>query len=463
MLLAGTIHAGALLQRSAAAAPHPPQRAHRHRRACCTASAAPARALHNECFTSLLRRGRGFLPAEDPLTRLSAPSSASASSSSSHNAWEDALSALPQLMSGSPDALRAALLSLPPLDAAALIDDNDERQLWRAQLIVSFLAHAFVWCGPQDAPPPEALPPVLAAPWVALSTALEVPPVLTYASYNLLNWRRIDANVPIRLGNIVSLHGFTDSADEDQFRMVHIAIEARAGAALAALEHARRCAAQRSSSGHAGDNGDAADDDDADAAALEEMEEMAAALREMQTILARLPERCDPSVYYHRVRRPLAGWRGSPSLPAGLFYEGVGDAAPRQYYGASGAQSSILHAFDAALGVRHSGATLRPYLEEMRLHAPRQHRAWLEDSSPELLRAAALRARSVALRHAYNDAVEELSRFRAMHRDFAAAYISAQSGAAKGGAGGKGTGGTDYVPALAGYHRATDAAKLLQP
>jgi indoleamine 2,3-dioxygenase len=365
-------------------------------------------------------------------------------------------------MGGSPDALRAALLSLPPLDAAALIDDNDERQLWRAQLIVSFLAHAFVWCGPEDAPPPAALPPVLAAPWVALSTALEVPPVLTYATYNLLNWRRIDANVPIRLGNIVSLHGFTDSADEDQFRMVHIAIEARAGAALAALEHARRCAALRS--GQAGDNGDAAHDDDADAAALAALEEMAAALREMQAILARLPERCDPSVYYHRVRRPLAGWRSSPSLPVGLFYEGVGDAVPRQYYGASGAQSSILHAFDAALGVRHSGATLRPYLEEMRLHAPRQHRAWLEDGSPELLRAAALRARSVALRHAYNDAVEELSRFRAMHRDFAAAYISAQSGAAKGGKGaGKGTGGTDYVPALAGYHRATDAAKLLQP
>jgi hypothetical protein len=125
----------------------------------------------------------------------------------------------------------------------------------------------------------------------------------------------------------------------------------------------------------------------------------------------------------------------------------------------------VLPAFDAALGVRHGGATLRPYLEAVRWHAPRQARAWLDggDSScAEVLRAAALRARSVTLRHAYNDAVEELSRFRAMHREFAAAYISAHSSGG-GAAGGKGTGGTDYVPALAGYHRATDAAKLLLP
>jgi indoleamine 2,3-dioxygenase len=277
-------------------------------------------------------------------------------------------------------------------------------------------------------------------------------------------------NVPIRLGNIVSLHGFTASADEDQFRVVHIAIEARAGAALAALEHARRCVELRSSTNGngGGANGGGADDDAADAAALAALEEMAAALREMQAILARLPERCDPLVYYRRVRRPLGGWRSSPALPVGLFYEGVGDAAPRAYYGASGAQSSILPAFDAALGVRHSGATLRPYLDEVRWHAPRQHRAWLDAGDAprsccaELLRAAALRARSVTLRHAYNDAVEELSRFRAMHREFAAAYISAHSSAG-GAAGGKGTGGTDFVPALAGYHRATDAARLLQP
>jgi indoleamine 2,3-dioxygenase len=443
--------AGTLLHRCAAP-PQPCRGAHHRRpRACC---AAAARALHNECFTAVPRRGRGFLPLEDPPTRLYAPSSSEFASS--HIAWEDALSALPQLMAGSPASLRAALLSLPPLGAAALVAAGDERQMWRAQLVVSFLAHAFVWCGPPDAPPPAALPAVLAAPWVALSTALDVPPVLTYASYNLLNWRRFDATAPIRLGNIVSLHGFTASPDEDQFRVIHIAIEARAGAALVALEHARRCA-------HAGgaDGADAAD-----AAALAALEELAAALQAMQAILARLPERCDPGVYYHTVRRPLGGWRSSAALPAGLFYEGVGDAAPRAYYGASGAQSSVLPAFDAALGVRHGGATLRPYLEAVRWHAPRQARAWLDggdaprSSCAEVLRAAALRARSVTLRHAYNDAVEELSRFRAMHRQFAAAYISAHGGAA---AGGKGTGGTDYVSALAGYHHATEGAKLLLP
>ena len=52
---------------------------------------------------------------------------------------------------------------------------------------------------------------------------------------------------------------------------------------------------------------------------------------------------------------------------------------PRQYYGASGAQSSILPALDAALGVAHPPGWLRDYLQTMRLHMPRKHRAFLAD------------------------------------------------------------------------------------
>jgi indoleamine 2,3-dioxygenase len=34
-------------------------------------------------------------------------------------------------------------------------------------------------------------------------------------------------------------------------------------------------------------------------------------------------------------------------------YEGVGDEQPVQLYGETGAQSSILPAFDAAMGIEH--------------------------------------------------------------------------------------------------------------
>lgn len=51
----------------------------------------------------------------------------------------------------------------------------------------------------------------------------------------------------------------------------------------------------------------------------------------------------------------------------------------QQFYGASGAQSSILPALDAALGVQHPDGWLKAYLATMRLHMPRHHRAFIAD------------------------------------------------------------------------------------
>jgi indoleamine 2,3-dioxygenase len=48
----------------------------------------------------------------------------------------------------------------------------------------------------------------------------------------------------------------------------------------------------------------------------------------------------------------MSGWRNNAQIPQGLIYEGVWEE-PLQLYGASGAQSSIMHAFDVTLGVEH--------------------------------------------------------------------------------------------------------------
>jgi hypothetical protein len=60
------------------------------------------------------------------------------------------------------------------------------------------------WCGgPQ---PPTTLPAVLARPWATVAAALDMPPVLVYATYNLMNHRRLDATGGVELGNLAVQH-----------------------------------------------------------------------------------------------------------------------------------------------------------------------------------------------------------------------------------------------------------------
>ena len=58
-------------------------------------------------------------------------------------------------------------------------------------------------------------------------------PILSYASYALWNWRRLDESGPIALGNIALLQHFLGGLDEAWFILIHVDIERRAGAALA--------------------------------------------------------------------------------------------------------------------------------------------------------------------------------------------------------------------------------------
>ena len=45
-------------------------------------------------------------------------------------------------------------------------------------------------------------------------------PVLTYASFNLHNWRRIDPSLPIELGNTQRALNFLGGQDEEWFSAV---------------------------------------------------------------------------------------------------------------------------------------------------------------------------------------------------------------------------------------------------
>ena len=90
---------------------------------------------------------------------------------------------------------------------------------------------------------------------------------------------------------------------------------------------------------------------------------------------------------------------------------------------------------------------------------PPQHRLFIyELEAGPSARVAALKGGS-SCKEAYNEAITELEKFRAQHRAFAKSYI-AQLSAAAGREGDKGTGGTDFMPALQSYRLTTAAHRI---
>jgi indoleamine 2,3-dioxygenase len=160
---------------------------------------------------------RGFLPRPDPLERLP----------KEFAAWEEIGRELPKLMLTG--RIRSFIRQLPLLDAARLGDDRERK---KAMVILSFVGHAYVWGEKETV---TLLPSSLAVPWHQVARMLGRPPVLSYASYVLDNWRRVDSHNPIEVGNIVLLQNFLGGQDEEWFVLIHVAIEAAAGAALEAI------------------------------------------------------------------------------------------------------------------------------------------------------------------------------------------------------------------------------------
>ncbi|GIV11615.1 MAG: hypothetical protein KatS3mg020_1106 [Fimbriimonadales bacterium] len=360
---------------------------------------------------------RGFLPAEDPLPYLEDPYYAP---------WEQLAAELPKLLVA--HKVRPALDAVPRLATDRLQTDRERR---RAMMVLSYLGHAYVWNG--DAPA-ERIPSNLAQPWYEVSQQVGRPPVLSYASYALDNWRRLDPNAPIELGNIVLLQNFLAGLDEEWFILIHVDIEAKAARALRQIPSALAAAERQ------------------DASALKHaLSEVAAALEQMYAVLQRMPEACDPYIYYHRVRPYIHGWKNNPALPNGLVYEGVEayGGQPQQFRGETGAQSTIIPTLDGLLGIQHADDPLKAYLMEMRLYMPPAHRRFLETvETRSTVRNAVLELGDATLSEVYNACVEGVQRFRALHLEYAAEYIYKQQAKDPKNPTSVGTGGTPFMKYL---------------
>ena len=332
--------------------------------------------------------------------------------------------------------------NLPEISAAS-VDGLSDQQARLAMVHYSFMVQSFVWGEPE---PPRMLPSCLAVPITALADRLGQQPLLPYSGYVLDNWSKLDADGPIDLSNIYMLQNFIGGQDENWFVLVHVAIEARAGAALALMGPI--CDAVK-------------------AGGIEKvqslLEDVAVVWHDLKAIFDRMPERCDPYVYFERVRPYIHGWKDNPALPLGIIYDGVArfGTQAQAFRGQTGSQSSIVPTMDALLGIGHAVDPLREFLDQLHIYRPPSHRAFIDDvRATSQLRAFVSSAGHAGLTAAYNANVQAVADFRSRHLEYAASYINKQQKASAGNDTDVGTGGTPFMKYLKKHRDETEANLL---
>lgn len=378
----------------------------------------------------------GFISSEQPLRYLN-------DKNQDEQNLEDLACSIPKLLLT--NKIRKQIDELPDSFFSHDLSKYSEEELRLLNVQFSFLAHAYVW---GDLVPSKILCKAIAKPWSNISKMLGRPPILSYASYCLDNWHKINQDEGVNLDNVALNYNFLGGIDEDWFVTIHVCIE---HAANKAIQSASNIALKTETS------------DCDEKVLLDELTSIKEAMLEVNHIFRKMPEKCDPYIYYHRVRPYIFGWKNNPALPDGLIYESCFDEKPQLFRGETGAQSSIVPTLDALLNVEHERDELREYLDEMKSYMPPSHRElikFIEDNSKVKEQVSG----NKMLMELYDDCCQEISIFRSQHLRYAADYIHNQSTKStlfgSGGSKVRGTGGTPFMKYLKKHRDETDSSKI---
>lgn len=173
-------------------------------------------------------------------------------------------------------------------------------------------------------------------------------------------------------------------------------------------------------------------------------------IEDLGPLLERMYERCDPTVFYHRIRPFLSGSKNmaAAGLPRGVFFdEGEGHGIWTQLRGGSNGQSSLIQFFDVILGVEHDSgsdgngrglkqrvkgdgrASQAPgFHQEVRNYMPAPHRWFLEyvtgkGNIRDFVLTSGHSDAEVAMQVAYQAAVNALGGLRTRHIGIVSRYI----------------------------------------
>ncbi len=296
--------------------------------------------------------------------------------------------------------IRRTLDELPVYDMAKLREVTDFRVIERLSQIYCYFASAFVYATNEE--PEHRIPAGVAKPLYQLAQMVERPPILTYTSYVLANWRRTQAD-DIRVDHLETVQKFLGVGDESWFILIHTDIEARAAGALMGLQEAADGANEQ------------------DAAKVEHaLSAMAESLDQMHATFDRIPEGCDLNFYYFKVRPYIFGFND-------VVYEGVEafGGKPQSFRGQTGAQSSIIPTMVAGLGLQHEQTGLTQHLDIMKDYMPKPHREFIQQMHGACIREFVVaNADRGALAETYNECLRKVLAFRQLHLHYATTYIA---------------------------------------
>ncbi|MFN8527153.1 MAG: hypothetical protein U0670_00915 [Anaerolineae bacterium] len=331
---------------------------------------------------------------------------------------------LPELLQA-PDRARKVIARLPLLASVPALPCAEHERLLQQY---AFLASAYVHADPDQ--PARRLPASIAQPFVTLAQQVDRPPIFSYANFVLANWQRPTPKAELCADQLETLNTFTGRPDEKWFALIHVEVEAQAAQAL-------RGASEAMASSESGDID----------STQKGLRCIADGLRGMVKTFRRMRSGCDPDVYYHQIRPYNFGF-------INVIFEGSAyGEAPQNLRGGSGAQSSVIPALVAALGIQHEATDLMVHLNAMQPYMPREHRAYIQRAGQSQIRAFVDQAQDASLTDVYNDCLRAVTGFRQLHMNYAKLYIFERGGAA-------GTGGTPFMDWLSKLIDETEAQYL---
>nr|XP_020731955.1 indoleamine 2,3-dioxygenase 2 isoform X3 [Odocoileus virginianus texanus] len=218
---------------------------------------------------------------------------------------------------------------------------------------------------------------------------------------------------PLEIRNLDTIVSFPGGESLRGFILVTVLVEKAAAPGIKALVQAVNAISQPSPD-----------------SLFQALQQLRVSIQDMTGALGQMHDYVDPDIFYAVIRIFLSGWKDNPALPVGLVYEGV-SKEPLSYSGGSAAQSTILHAFDEFLGVRHSKQSA-DFLHRMRDYMPPSHRAFIEEIcvAPSV-RAHILSSGNGQLLTAFNQCVESLAALRTYHLALVTKYLITAASKAK--------------------------------